>query len=267
MTAIETLFSLKGRHAVVCGSTQGIGRAIATCFARLGAGVTLVARDEVALKRTRAELDTAAGQSHGTLGADFSRPDALRERIGAWLGAGNTAHILVNNTGGPPAGPIADAAPDVFIQAVTMHVVCNQILAQALIPGMKAAGYGRIINIISTSVKEPIPGLGVSNTTRGAVASWAKTLSRELAPFGITVNNILPGFTDTARLAELFQGKAEKQGVAIDKVRDEAVAKIPAARLADPDEIAAAAAFLAAPAASYVNGINLPVDGGRLNCL
>ncbi len=176
-------------------------------------------------------------------------------------------HILVNNTGGPPPGTVIEARPEEFTTAFAQHLICNQILVQAVVPGMQAAGYGRIINIISTSVKQPIAGLGVSNTIRGAVASWAKTLASELAPFGITVNNVLPGMTRTQRLDSLIASKAEKTGKTIEQITQEMIREIPAGRIGMPHEFAAAVAFLASPAASYITGINLPVDGGRTLCL
>ena len=258
---------LEGRQALVCGSTRGIGRACAHELARLGAAVTLVARDQAALRRVRSELATAAGQTHRYLCADFADPDAVRDQAAAHLADHGPVHILVNNTGGPPPGPILDAAPEAFTTALSMHVICNQLLTQVVVPGMKQAGYGRIINIISISVKQPISGLGVSNTTRWAVASWAKTLAGELGPFGITVNNVLPGYTETERLRALLELKAQQSGVAVAELEEAIKADIPAGRFASPDEIAAAVGFLASPAAGYVNGINLPVDGGRAQCL
>ncbi len=257
---------LTGRRAVVCGSTQGIGRAAAIELAELGATVTLLARDEAALRAAAAELPAPKEQRHGFEVADFADPEQV-QAAGARIARAGAAHILVNNTGGPPGGPIADAAPNDFERAFRMHLVNNQILAQALLPGMQEAGFGRIINIISTSVKAPIPGLGVSNTIRAAVASWAKTLAGEVAPHGITVNNVLPGYTDTARLQSLFETRAKRAGGSADNEREMTRAAIPAGRIGLPEEIAAAVAFLASPAASYINGINLPVDGGRLPTL
>lgn len=254
--------SLQNKQALVCGSTQGIGRAAAVELALLGANVVLFARNEEVLETVRASLDTSKGQQHTYLVADFSRPELVKSVIQPFAET-QPLHILVNNTGGPPGGPAVDAAPDEFLQAFSNHLVCNQVLVQAVVAGMKTAGYGRIINIISTSVKTPLKGLGVSNTIRGAVASWAKTLAAELGPFGITVNNMLPGFTDTARLDSLINSRAEKENRSAEDIRQEMTDTIPAARIGEATEIAAAIAFLATPAAAYINGINLPVDGGK----
>lgn len=259
--------SLSGRRALVCGSTQGIGLACARELASLGASVTLLARDRARLAGVASSLPSAEGQAHDFLAADFSKPDEVRSVIGGTINAARPFHVLVNNTGGPAPGTAIDATPEQYAAAFAAHVLCNQILAQALVPGMKQARYGRIINIISTSVKQPIPNLGVSNTIRAAVASWAKTLAGEVGPHGITVNNVLPGYTQTERLAALISGRAAKQGSTPDKVAQELIATIPAGRFARPEETAAAVAFLASPAAAYINGINLPVDGGRLGTL
>lgn len=264
---VQKLYGLAGKRAIACGSTQGIGRACAMQFARLGAEVTLIARDEGSLERVRKELPTGEGQQHKYVCVDFDDADALKERVGRCLADSGPVHILLNNSGGPPHGPITEAKPEEFAKAFARHVLCNQILVQAVLPGMKVETYGRIINIISTSVKEPIPGLGVSNTTRWAVAAWAKTTAGELAKFGITVNNILPGYTDTARLGELIKAKAKAGGSSEEAVKAEIVGRIPMGRLASAEEIAAAAGFLASAAASYVTGINLPVDGGRTGSL
>lgn len=254
---------LTSRRALVCGSTQGIGRACAIELASLGAQVTLLARNESALREVLAALPGGGG-GHAMLVADFSRPDELKSVIERDLGARPEGYqILINNTGGPAPGRAIDAAPDQYLAAFTAHIVCNQILASLLVPGMTRAKYGRIINIISTSVKAPIPGLGVSNTIRGAVASWAKTLATELGPANITVNNILPGFTDTERLRSLIANRAKAGGKSEEEVANGMRDSIPLARFASAEEIAAAVGFLASPAASYISGINLPVDGGR----
>lgn len=269
--------SLHGKRALVCGASQGIGLSAAQELALLGASVTLVARDVERLKNAAQTLalrgEGGANQAHRWFAADFSKPDAVREAVQTELAhrsAGGGAEpytILINNTGGPPGGPAIDAKLDEFVAAFTAHVLCNQILAQALVPGMKTQKYGRIVNIISTSVKAPIPNLGVSNTIRGAVASWAKTLAGELAPFGITVNNVLPGFTETERLSSLVSTRASKGNTSEEQVKKEMLATIPAGRFAKPEEVGAVIAFLCTPAAAYVNGINVPVDGGRLPTL
>jgi len=258
---------LKSKTALVCGSTQGIGKAVAIELATLGASVVLVARDRNKLNEVKTELDTSKGQEHHYIKADFTLPNELKLKVEEYLEEHSPVDILINNTGGPSAGQAIDASPKEFKQAFSNHVICNQVLVQTVVDGMKEAKTGRIINIISTSVKEPIAGLGVSNTIRGAVASWAKTLARELGPFGITVNNVLPGFTDTVRLQSLLKGKAERLEKSEQEVIDDSVAMIPAGRFAEPEEIANAVAFLASPAASYISGTNLPVDGGRLGCL
>ncbi len=264
--------SLHGRRALVCGASQGIGFAAAQELAALGASVTVVARDVERLKSVAKLLPLVPGaeQAHRWFAADFSKPDAVREAVKTELSHQSAAGpytILVNNTGGPPGGTAIDAKLEEFTAAFTAHVLCNQILAQALVPAMKEAKFGRIVNIISTSVKAPIPGLGVSNTIRGAVASWAKTLAGELGPHGITVNNVLPGYTDTDRLGTLIAARAQKTGASVEQVRKDMIATIPAGRFAKPEEVAVAIAWLCTPAAAYVNGINLPVDGGRLQGL
>ena len=257
---------LKNKRAIVCGSTQGIGKACAMELASLGASITLVARNEDKLKAVQAQLPAAEGQQHQYVCADFSQPEYLKAAINEYVSNTPQVHILVNNTGGPPAGPAYEAAAEDFVKAFDMHVVCNQILVQAVLPCMKAAAYGRIINIISTSVKEPIAGLGVSNTIRGAVANWAKTLSKELGQYGITVNNVLPGSTDTQRIRSLISSRAKQQGKREEEIERAMKTEIPAGRFAQPEEIGAAVAFLASPSAAFISGINLPVDGGKLSC-
>lgn len=255
--------SLKGKKAFVCGGSKGIGEAIAIALSGLGASICLLARSEDSLQKVKGQLDQSAGQTHDYIVADFTNPESLKKSINNYLEKNPAANILINNTGGPAPGPLLEASADVLKRGFEMHIICSQYLAQALVPCMKEAGYGRIINVISTSVKEPIPGLGVSNTIRGAMGNWAKTLSLELASTGITVNNILPGFTDTERLQSLFQNKADQSGVSYEAMRQQMIETVPMKRLADVQETAAAVAFLASPAASYITGINLPVDGGR----
>lgn len=254
--------SLEGKFAIVCGSTQGIGLAIAEELALLGANCTLVARNEVALKEAVTKLDTQLRQQHGYLVADFSKPDEVKKVIEAQA-AKNTVHILINNTGGPAAGPVIEATEEAFLNTFNQHLICNHILTKAVVPSMQKEGYGRIINIISTSVKIPLKNLGVSNTIRGAVASWAKSMANELGQYNITVNNVLPGFTSTQRLSTLIENIAKRGNTVVDIVEKNMVEEVPMKRFADASEVAAVAAFLASPAASYVNGVSIPVDGGR----
>lgn len=253
---------LSGKNALVCGSSRGIGKAIAIELALLGANVTLVARTAEALSLLARQLDHSRGQQHDFLQADFTNSAELRKRVRG-LTATKDVHILVNNTGGPPSGPLPEATTEQLGEAFHNHLLCNHLLVQAVLPGMRRSEYGRIINVISTSVKSPLPNLGISNTVRAAVANWSKTLANELAPEGITVNNVLPGATHTDRLQEIIRHQAAKSGLTEEQVAAHMMEEIPMGRFADAAEIAAAAAFLATPAAAYITGTNLTVDGGR----
>lgn len=258
---------LTGKYAIVCGSTQGLGFASAVELALLGANVTLVARNEEKLKEAVGRMDTTLQQKHGYVVTDFQFPDQVKNAVKKYIAQHPDVNILINNTGGPKPGTALEADVDDYLAAFNSHLICNQIMAQAVVPAMKKAGYGRIVNIISTTVKQPIPGLGVSNTIRGAVASWSKTLAGELGPFGITVNNVLPGYTKTSRLDSLIQGRADATGRSFEDIEKGFMSDIPAKRIGRAEEFGAAVAFLCTPAASYINGINLPVDGGRLSTL
>jgi 3-oxoacyl-[acyl-carrier protein] reductase len=254
---------LDGQRALVLGASQGIGKAVALELAGLGATITALARDQARLDALLRELP---GGGHAAIVIDASETAALAEAMQA-LGAGKPISIIVNNSGGPAPGPAYLADVNAYESAFRQHLIAYQTVARALVPGMKERGRGRIINIISTSVKQPLHNLGVSNTIRAAVANWAKTLATELGPHGITVNNVLPGATSTDRLEAIVRNKAAKQGITEEAAAEEMRAEIPIRRFARPEEIAFAVAFLAGPAGAYINGINLPVDGGRTACL
>lgn len=261
------IMEFENKHAIVCGSTQGIGFAAADIMAKRGAKLTLVARNEDKLKTAVAALETANGVQHDYIVADFSQPNDVKTAIANYLSNGNKPTILVNNTGGPKGGPIINAEVEEFTNTFNQHLVCNHILTQALFPVMKEQGGGSIINVISTSVKQPLNGLGVSNTIRGAVANWSKTLANELGEFNIRVNNVLPGATNTVRLKSIVENKATKTGANADDVMKGMAQQSPMQRIAKPEEVGEAIAFLASDRASYINGINIPVDGGRTKSL
>ena len=257
---------LGGRHALVCGGSVGIGRAAAIELAALGANVTLLARREDALRDAVAALANTGNQQHGYLVADMADADALHARV-AELAASRPLHILVNNTGGPPGGAAHSADVAAFLDAFNKHLVANHTLLQAVLPGMRSAGWGRIVNVISTSVYEPIPNLGVSNTIRGAVASWAKTLSRELGGDGITVNNVLPGYTRTQRLDQILADRSNATGKSQDDIASAMLATVPVGRFAEAHETGGVIAFLCSNAAAYINGQSIAVDGGRMQSI
>ncbi|HSD17205.1 MAG TPA: SDR family oxidoreductase [Thermomonas sp.] len=258
--------NLSGKHALVCGASEGIGRATAIELATLGADVTVLARREPALQAVVDALPGSGTQRHGLLVADIAATDALRDAV-ATLAASKPVHILINNTGGPPGGPAHAAGIEAYLDAFNKHLVANQTLVQAVLPGMRAAHWGRIVNVISTSVYEPIPNLGVSNTIRGAVASWAKTLSRELGADGISVNNVLPGYTRTQRLDQILGDRSSATGKTRDEIAGAMLASVPVGRFAEAQEIGGVIAFLCTGAAAYVNGQSLAVDGGRMQSI
>lgn len=259
--------NLNGKHALVCGASKGIGRAAAHELALLGADVTVLARQGHALEAVAAALPrVAAGQRHAWIVADLSRHDEFGAQVQA-LASANPVHVLINNTGGPPGGRAIDAGMQAYLDAFQQHLLANQVLVQAVLDGMQGAQWGRIVNVVSTSVKEPIANLGVSNSIRGAVAAWAKTLSRELAADGITVNNVLPGYTRTQRLEQILDDRSAASGKTRDAVAAAMLTTVPVGRFAEAGEVAAAIAFLASPAAAYINGVSLAVDGGRMQSI
>ena len=254
--------SLEGKNAVICGSSQGIGYAIAEELAIMGANCILLARNEENLKIAALGLDTTIRQTHSFHTVDFNNRNATKNLIKEITEA-QPVHILINNSGGPAAGPITEATEEQFLDTFNQHLITNHILTKAVMEGMKTEGYGRIINIISTSVKIPLKNLGVSNTIRGAVASWAKTMANELGQYNITVNNVLPGFTKTERLDAIIENTVAKTNTEKDAIEKSMTQEVPMKRFGEASEVAAVAAFLASPAASYVNGVSIPVDGGR----
>ncbi len=259
--------NLDNKNALICGSSQGIGKAIALQFAEMGANVILLARNEDKLKETVNQLANNGNQKHSYITANLDRPNDLIKKVKNILTEYGIIQLLVNNSGGPAPGSIFDASTSDLESAFRQHIISSQLLTQLLVDGMKKSNFGRIINIISIGLKQPIENLGVSNTIRGAMGSWSKTLSRELAQFGITVNNILPGYTLTNRLLSLFEHRAKEKKISIEEEQNNISMVVPAQRLGKPEEIAFAVSFLASEQASYINGINLPVDGGFLSSL
>lgn len=259
---------LNKRRVLLCGGSQGIGLAAAHLFAESGASVTLMSRNEDALVDACNSLPVINGdQKHGYIIADLSDPYKSSEALSAYLKEGYNIDILVNNSGGPSPSPLLTEKPDKFLAYFTQHVITAQLFVQLLIPYMKKNHWGRIVNIISTSVRVPIPGLGVSNTVRGAMAAWSKTLAGELAPFGITVNNVLPGSTDTRRIASIIAADAQKTGKSESEIRAMREASIPMTRIGTAEEVAAGIVFLASAQASYITGVSLPIDGGSTPAL
>jgi len=261
---MSDLHSLAGRHALVCGASSGIGRATALALAAFGANVTALARSGDKLDSLVPELKAAGAPVARGLKCDLVLHQSVQAALDRLIVDVGPVHILINNAGGPRGGPILDASSEEFTHAFHLHVLTAHLLTRTLLPGMQEAGFGRIVNIVSTSVKEPIAGLGVSNTIRAAMAAWSKTVSKELPP-GVTINNVLPGFTATDRLDSLRHQVAERRSIQPDQVQDEWLASVPEGRLGKPEEVAAVAAFLCTPAGAYVRGQSIAADGGRLN--
>ncbi len=258
--------SLKGKQALVGGASRGLGKAIALQLARCGAAVTLMARNEEKLKMVMAELSVEAGQQHNYLVVDFADFEQFKATISAWF-QHHTIDILINNTNGPAAGGVLEKSTDDYQRSFDLlfKTVCH--LTMAALPGMQAAKYGRIINLSSITVKEPLQSLVLSNSIRSAVLSWAKTLARETAPMGITVNNILTGYFDTERLNEIHSVQAANKGIGLDVYKNSMKTEVPVGRFGEPMEFAYLVAFLASDYSSYITGANIPIDGGLLRSI
>ena len=261
----------KNCAAVVCGASQGIGKEIAVLLASQGIRVLAVARTESKLKNVVALMKEISDLDHSYFSCDLSQSKEL-DSLTQHIHSTSSFNILICNSGGPKSGPLIDSPPEAFLEGFKNHVLGNQKLLQSMLPAMKlpamkSSSWGRVVNILSTSVKAPIPNLGVSNTIRGAVAQWAKTLSLELGPLNITVNNVLPGYTDTERLSALLEAASQRTGQSKEEIKKDWINKVPLKRFASPQEIAFAVGFLCSNNADYISGINLPVDGGRTGSL
>ena len=254
--------NLKNKTAWVFGGSKGIGRSIAIHLAKCGANILLISRNSINLNKVKNELAVDVGQEHDILSIDMVKTKQVSTVFKKYYNL-NAVDIIINNSGGPAGGLAHTADPEEYLLAFNQHLISAQFVTSLALPIMKKKGFGRVINIISTSVKQPIRGLGVSNTIRGAVANWSKTLSLELGKYGITVNNVLPGATKTNRLAELIKKTATKNNTTESLVIENMKKTIPVGRFADPEEIAYVVSFLCSDFANYINGINVPVDGGR----
>lgn len=258
--------ALAGRHAIVCGASAGIGRSTALALASAGAELTLISRSADKLATLSNECIEAGAPAAHVIPIDLEDARSIDGLIPRHIGEFGPIHILVNNAAGPPSGSLLDATEDDFLKPLRRHLFASQRMVRHCLPSMEASGYGRIVNIISTSVREPIANLGVSNTIRGAMAGWSKTLATELPP-SVSINNILPGFTNTGRLESLANQISEARGTTPDDVRATWLAGVPAERLIDPSETAAAIAFLCTEAGGAIRGVSLAVDGGRMRSI
>ena len=258
--------NLQNKTAWVFGGSKGIGRAIAIELSKAGANILLIARNKTALQKTLKELCVKRQQEHDFISLDMSNPDSVVAALKSYRNV-HSVDIVVNNSGGPAGGPAHTADLSEYVHGFYQHVLSAQAISRVALQQMKRKQFGRIINIISTSVKQPIPGLGVSNTIRGAMANWAKTLASELGQFGVTVNNILPGATNTERLHGLIEASSKNKNISKQSLVEKMKKDIPVGRFAEPQEIAGAVVFLCSDFANYINGVNLPIDGGRTKSL
>ena len=257
---------LRGKVALVAASSRGLGRAVAEELAREGARLVLCARGEAALRDTAAAI-RARGTEVEWCVADVSRPEDVARVVEAGQRAFGHIDILVTNGGGPPAGPFETHSAEAWHEAVRQNLDSVVELTRRVLPGMKERRWGRMINVTSIAVKQPVDNLILSNSVRAAVTGFARTLANEVAPFGITVNNVMPGYTRTQRVDELAARNASLRGTTAEAEVAVWEGQIPMARLGQPEEFAAVVAFLASERASYVTGASIPVDGGWIRAL
>jgi 3-oxoacyl-[acyl-carrier protein] reductase len=258
---------LNGRVALIAAASRGLGKAVATALAEEGARVAIFSRQQVAIEAAGAEVRSRTGAEVLPLAADVNRSEDLERVVRATVERFGRLDILINNAGGPPPGTFDTLSEEQWQQVINLTLMSAVRLTRLALPHLRTQGGGRIINLTSTSTREPIPNLLLSNAIRTAVAGWAKTLANELAPENILVNCVAPGRIDTERLKELDQANAQRQGRSAEDVRRANEAAIPLGRYGRPDEFAAAVAFLASDRASYITGTTLYVDGGKLACI
>lgn len=254
---------LSGKVAVVAASSRGLGRAVAEELAAEGARVVICARGEEALRKTAEDIRAAHGAEVLDIVADVSASADAKRVIDAAIGRFGRIDILVNNTGGPPSGTFESLTPEMWDAAAQLLLKSVVGLTRLVLPGMKERRWGRILNVTSIAAKQPVDGLMLSNSLRAAVIGFARTLANEVAPFGVTVNNLLPGYTRTDRVEQLARASGAEPGTAFAKWEKE----IPMGRLGEPREFAALAAFLASERASYITGGSIAVDGGWIRSL
>jgi 3-oxoacyl-[acyl-carrier protein] reductase len=258
---------IQGKAALVCGSSQGLGRAIANALATEGVDLAINSRSDDKLARVQAEIVEATGARVVAIPADLTDPDGVNALVAQTEKAFGKIDVLVTNTGGPAAGSFESHSPEVWRNAIAQNFESVVNLVRGVLPGMKERRWGRIVNVTSISVKQPVEGLILSNAIRAGVTGFAKTIANEVAPFNVTVNNVLPGYTRTERLIHLAEVVAERDGVSLEGAYQSWEREIPMGRLADPHELAAVAAFLCSAQASYVTGQSIAVDGGWIKGL
>jgi 3-oxoacyl-[acyl-carrier protein] reductase len=258
---------LQGKIALVAAASRGLGRAVAEELAREGARLVIAARTEGPLRETQRALEDLSGHSVLAMPTDLSDPEATVRLVRRGIDEFGRIDVLVTNAGGPPAGPFESHAPEVWNTSIAQNFQSVLNLTREVLPGMKERRWGRIVNITSIAVKQPVDNLIISNSVRAAVTGFARTLANEVASFGITVNNVLPGYTRTQRVEELAERAAAVDGLGPEAIMERWESQIPARRIGEPSEFAAAVAFLASERASYITGVSLPVDGGWIKAL